>query len=142
MSLEPPSHPSAFSRALRKAVASGRFTLSELAEEADVSTRHLNKVKNQKAHLNHEAADRVRRYCCRNAYPSLSETACCASYRPVKKATGEADGSFADDVAEVTRQLGRIMDGGEDRSKQKVLAAIDKVKAELEDLRAEANQLE
>lgn len=139
---DPPAKPSAFSRALKRVVDEQLFTLKELADVADVSRRHLNDVKNQEAYLNHEAADRIRRYCCDNGEKLLSETGCSTGYEVCAQIEGEANNSVDDDYIEICDALTRIKEAEADRDQRRGRAQLQVIKKELRDLELEINEWE
>jgi hypothetical protein len=129
--------PSAFSRALSKVLFDGRFKAQEMADVAECSDRNIRKVKNQKAALGHDRAERLSRWLCDQDETRPAETFLCAGYAARRRPNGNADGSVNDDVAEILRALGHLKDHEDELHQERGREAIRAIRKELADLERE-----
>ena len=132
---------SAFSRALSKVLLDGRFTPTELAEEADCSARHIRKVANQKASLGHDKAERVARYLCRHNETRPTQAFSCAGYELTQRGEAAANGIIDDEMADMMETLGAAVKAHRSKDREGLSSIILDAEAIIQRLKAERDRI-
>jgi hypothetical protein len=132
---------SAFARALNRVISDNRFTVTEMAEVAGVSDRHLYNVRSGDADLAASKAERLARWLCRHGETRLSDVFLCPEYAVVRRASGTSNGEIKDELVRIVHAMAEADTAHDARDGRTLRAACDAIREALGDLQAEADAL-
>ncbi len=130
---------SAFARAVKKAVDSGRFTVTELCapELANCSERHFYNFLNGDAELKHGVVEAISRYLSKHDFNAAADSFHDLKYVLVRRILGRANGSVKDEMIRMIKRVAGVDDAFDSQSREEMRHALDDIRQALADLEAE-----
>ena len=134
---------SAFARALNRIIRDNRFTVKEMAEEAECSDRHLYNVADltHPADLSTHKSERLARWLCSHGERRLSEVFLSADCVIGERMAGRADGDAREEIVKLVKAAALSDEGIGERNIETLDRAITLVREALADLEAEQKAL-